>query len=104
MNEQPETSPGRAGEAGTADAEARIEVYRRRAPRFAPFILTGAALGVLIALVVAALPAGPPVAGGAEFSTRTVTGFLAMIFGLLGAVVGGATAVLLDRRSGRGGR
>jgi hypothetical protein len=70
-------------------------VTLRRAPRFGPFIVSGAALGALAALVVSLYLPDPQ---GLEVGARSVAGYLLAIGGLLGGVVGGAVAVLADRR------
>lgn len=66
----------------------------RRAPRFGPFIVSGAAVGALVALAVSLYLPDPQ---GMEVGARSVTGYLMAIGGLLGAVLGGGLAVLADR-------
>ena len=81
------------------DAARQIELASvRRAPRFRAFLWTGGVAGFAIGLLVAVLAPGSP---GSQFTDRTVAGFLAMALGLFGALVGGAVAVALDRRSPR---
>ena len=65
----------------------------RRAPRYGSFVVTGAAVGVVIAVI---LSLSRPATG--EFSRNSVIGYLAATLGLLGALLGAAVAVLLDRR------
>lgn len=66
----------------------------RRAPRYVPFLATGALLGLVAAVVLAfALPPVP------RLGTGSVLGYLAFVLGLVGALLGGAVAVLLDRRA-----
>ncbi|MGL5859119.1 MAG: hypothetical protein ACRC35_12085 [Angustibacter sp.] len=65
----------------------------RRVPRYRAFLGAGAGVGLLTAIVVGVTgPADPSVGRG------SVIGYLALLFGLLGAVTGGAVAVVLERR------
>jgi hypothetical protein len=72
------------------------EVSIRRAPRYARFLLAGAALGVIAALVATSVvPVDKNVGFGAMF------GYL-LLYGVpIGLALGAATAVLLDRRATR---
>jgi hypothetical protein len=72
------------------------EVSIRRAPRYARFLLAGAALGVIAALIATSVvPVDKNVGFGAMF------GYL-LLYGVpIGLAVGAATAVLLDRRATR---
>ncbi|MBO3083300.1 histidine kinase [Cellulomonas fengjieae] len=80
----------------------------RRAPKFSAFITVGALVGIVVALVLVALvrPEVPSVADGSGFisfldgegAVRTV---MAVAGAVLGGLVGGALAVLADRRSVR---
>ncbi|MGR2752669.1 hypothetical protein [Agromyces arachidis] len=71
----------------------------RRAPRYPAFILAGVALGVLVALVLTfAFPEN------AEFDRGQVFGFLLLWSGAIGAALGGAVALLVDRSLARRGR
>ena len=74
-------------------APAPVPVRLRRAPRYRAFVLTGALLGAL-AGIVASLLLGDP---DSLFSTGTTTGYLAAIGLLLGGLLGGTVAVLVDR-------
>lgn len=63
------------------------------APRYRSFLLAGVVVGLVAALVVTlAFPAG------AGYSRVQVFGYLAVSGGLLGALLGGGVAVLVDRR------
>ncbi|MEO7005486.1 MAG: hypothetical protein ABI275_09015 [Terrimesophilobacter sp.] len=75
---------------------AETEVSIRRAPRYARFLLTGAALGVIATLVATSVvPVDPNVGFGAMF------GYL-LLYGVpIGLGLGAGTAVLLDRRATR---
>ena len=72
------------------------EVSIRRAPRYARFLLAGAALGVIAALIATSVvPVDKNVGFGAMF------GYL-LLYGVpIGLALGAATAVLLDRRATR---
>jgi hypothetical protein len=65
----------------------------RQAPRYGSFVATGAILGVVLGIV---LSFSRPSTG--DFSQNSVVGYVAAILGLIGALIGGALAVLMDRR------
>ena len=68
-------------------------VTLRRAPRYRAFIGTGAAIGVILGVVLTgAFP------DDGHFSTAAVTGYLAVSLALVGALAGAGAAVLLERR------
>ena len=75
---------------------APVRVRLRRAPRYRAFVVAGAVLGA-IAGIVASLLLGDP---ASLFSAGATTGYLAAIGLLLGALVGGAVAVLVERLRG----
>lgn len=89
-----------------------VQVQLRRAPRFLPFMLTGAVLGLLIVVTIVLLRytpeeasttarrSLPTPAAAPEVSTRAVLGYLGSIGALLGGLAGAGLAVFLDRRSG----
>jgi uncharacterized membrane protein YgaE (UPF0421/DUF939 family) len=64
-----------------------------RRPKFGAFLITGAVIGLIVAIVVNQM--GPDPAG---YSGRTVFGFLGLAFAGLGALLAGIVAVLLDRK------
>jgi membrane associated rhomboid family serine protease len=66
---------------------------RRRAPRYGSFVVTGVIVGVVLALIVSL---SRPATG--QFSQNSVIGYVAAIFGLIGALIGAFAAILLDRR------
>ncbi|KQR08639.1 histidine kinase [Cellulomonas sp. Leaf334] len=80
----------------------------RHAPKYGAFIVTGALVGIVVALVLVAVvrPEVPWVADGSGFisfldgegAVRTV---MAVAGGVLGGFLGGLAAVLADRRSVR---
>jgi hypothetical protein len=80
----------------------------RHAPKYGAFITAGAVVGIVVALVLVAIirPEAPWVSDGSGFisfldgegAVRTV---MAVAGAVLGGFVGGALAVLADRRSVR---
>lgn len=78
------------------DALEHRDLVVRRAPRVQVFLLGGALLGVVVALVVALLgPANP------EFTVGSIFGYFVVVFGIVGVGVGALVWLLLDRRSRR---
>lgn len=72
----------------------RREVNVRRAPKYVPFLVLGALVGVAAAAAVAyALPGDP------SFDPGSVFGFFLIMFGGGGAILGAVLALVLDRRS-----
>ena len=72
----------------------RREVTVRRAPKYVPFLVVGALAGAVAAAIVAyAVP------GDASFDPGAVFGFFLIMFAAGGAILGGALALVLDRRS-----
>ena len=72
----------------------RREVNVRRAPKYVPFLILGALVGIAAAAVVAyAVPANPSFDAGAVF------GFFMVLFAGGGAILGAVLALVLDRRS-----
>lgn len=70
----------------------RDEVHVRRAPRILSFLLTGAALGAVVALLLTlAFPAN------GEFPASQVFGFLLLICAIAGGALGAVVALVLDR-------
>ncbi|MCW4385516.1 potassium transporter Trk [Salinibacterium sp. SYSU T00001] len=89
MSEQNETAPG---------SSAR-QVSIRRAPKVPVFLLLGALVGLLTALVLtAAFPVDPLVGFGATF------GYLCIYFIPAGLVLGALVALILDAASKRRAR
>jgi len=89
-------------------ARVAVPATVRRAPRYGAFMVAGALVGMVVGLVVALLSGGDgrvtsgdggvlPFLGG-QNGVRWV---LAVAIGVVGAFVGGALAVLADRRSTR---
>jgi hypothetical protein len=57
-------------------------------------VASGALLGIVLGVIVSL---SQPATG--QFSQNSVVGYVAAIFGLIGALAGAALAVLLDRRA-----
>lgn len=91
----------------TPHAEAHVdeivEARVRRSPRYGVFLALGAALGVLVAMILTfAIDSSARVAdNGAVYSQGQVFGFLALVGIAVGLAVGGLVALLLDRIIGR---
>lgn len=87
----------------TEHVDDHIETVRvRRAPKFSVFLLVGAALGLLAAMILTFSFDGTDYASpntGLVYSSGQVFGFLALIFVPVGLVLGAVVALLLDRRS-----
>jgi hypothetical protein len=91
-------SPGAAAnppEQAPAAAERR-GVIVRRAPRYVPFLILGALVGIAVA---AAIAFGLP--GDESYDPASVFGFFLVLFGIGGAILGGIAALVLDRLSVR---
>jgi hypothetical protein len=89
-----EASTGAAEEAPEAAPAPRVtrQVRVRRAPRYGAFLGTGAVVGLLAALVGGLTGPGDPSVGRGP-----LVGYLALSLGLLGALLGGGVAVLIER-------
>ena len=112
MSEQPDddtASPPRApadpsGPASRAVAPAQHQtpeprrVRLRRAPRYRAFVFTGVLAGLVIALVLSAVTAD-----SVQPTNRSVLVYLVLILALVGGVIGGGLALLVERPR-RGGR
>ncbi|GAA1347071.1 hypothetical protein [Falsarthrobacter nasiphocae] len=71
-----------------------LDATRRTAPRILAFVVLGAVLGIVVALVCAV------VAPGSEEYTRvSAFGYLAMLFAMVGAGLGGIAGLVIDRVS-----
>jgi hypothetical protein len=74
----------------------RRQVTVRRAPKYVPFLVLGALVGIAAAAVVAyGLP------GSDSFEPGAVFGFFMVMFAGGGAILGAILALILDRRSVR---
>ena len=65
---------------------------RRRLPRYPAFLVSGAAVGLVAALVLALGPGA-----GVDDQTRLLA-YLGALLGGIGALLGGLVAVLIDAR------
>ena len=109
----PEVVPENGQQDPVADSEADLAVTGgqdedrgtptqlrlRRAPRYRPFGLTGAFIGVVAGVVLAL-----SFTATSDYSMQTIAGYFAAMFGLLGLVLGLGVAVLIERRHARRGR
>jgi hypothetical protein len=89
-------SPGTAGNTPeqTPTVPARRGVTVRRAPKYVPFLVLGALLGIAVAAVIAfGLP------GDENYDPGAVFGFFLVLFGIGGAILGAIAALVLDRLS-----
>ena len=91
-----------------ARVEDRIESVRvRRAPKISVFLVLGAGLGILVALILTFAFDGSGDKSpntGLIYSQGQVFGFLALICVAAGVVLGAVVALILDRRSSRRAR
>ncbi|MFK4835003.1 potassium transporter Trk [Microbacterium sp. ZW T2_14] len=82
-----------------------IETARvRRAPKISVFLILGALLGVVVAMILTFAFNGTAEASpntGVEYSQAQVFGFLALICGTIGLALGAVVALIFDRRSRR---
>lgn len=88
-----------------AHTEHHAEAARvRRSPRYAVFCVTGAALGIIAALILTFAFDGTSEKSASTqvlYSTSQVFGFLALICVTIGIALGGVVALLIDRRLAR---
>lgn len=70
-----------------------VQLRMRRAPRYLPFGLSGALIGVIAGVVLAL-----SFSATSDYSIRTIAGYFAAIFGLVGALTALGLAVLIERR------
>lgn len=94
---------GRGSDAHEPNAviEDHIETVRvRRSPKYSVFLAAGAALGVLVAMILTFMfngTGGTSPNTGLVYSSSQVFGFLLLICITVGVVIGGVVALLLDR-------
>ncbi len=75
---------------------AHESVSVRRSPRYMRFLVVGASIGIVVALILTvAFPAN------ADFDRGQVFGFLLLFFGVIGLGLGAVVALILDRRAAR---
>ncbi|RKT31809.1 hypothetical protein DEU34_2885 [Microbacterium sp. AG1240] len=76
----------------------------RRAPKYSVFLVAGAALGIVIAMILTlafSRPAETSQYTGIEYAPMQVFGFIALICVPAGIAIGGVVALLFDRTVGR---
>lgn len=69
-------------------APERRKVYR--SPNIVAFLLTGAVIGIIAGAIIGAL------GDSGDYTDWSAVGYLAVVFGSLGAMLGGVAAVLAD--------
>lgn len=83
----------------------RIETAQvRRAPKYAVFLVLGAAIGVFVAMILTfAFDGQPDPALGQtmQYSQAQIFGFLALVCGVIGLGLGGVVALIFERTVGR---
>ncbi len=96
--------PADAASAPVADGV--VTATLRRSPKYTVFLLVGAAVGVLIALILTYAFHGTdqPSAAGYTYSQGQVFGFLILLCVPVGLVIFGGLALLLDRAGRRRAR
>lgn len=84
----------------SGDRSAQQQLRIRRAPKYSAFLVTFAALGVVVALILTLLFGPDPENNTSSFvfNDGQVFGFMALICGSIGLLLGGAIALLLDWR------
>jgi hypothetical protein len=87
-----------AAEGGAVTDPQRRRVRVRRSPKVGVFLLIGAVVGVVAAIVI--VNVGPD----SGDPTAQAIGFLAVLLGALGALLGGLVALVLDAVSERRAR
>jgi len=76
----------------------------RRAPKYSVFLVFGAALGILVAMILTFAFNGQPdpkLGQTMVYSQGQVFGFLALICGAAGLALGGIVALIFERTIGR---
>ncbi|MBG6059646.1 hypothetical protein RCH16_001996 [Cryobacterium sp. MP_M5] len=92
--EQPEQQVPESGEGEILVDQTRVTM--RRSPRYLNFMILGAVVGAILALV---LTVSFP--GNAEFAPSQVFGFLLLAGVVAGVTVGAVAAMVVDRVTGR---
>jgi hypothetical protein len=89
--------PGSPPETESPDPSGQVRQLRvRRSPKYAAFMVTGALMGLLVALLAGGTGAVDP-----QSSRLKLIGYLGMALVLLGGLVGAGIAVALERFSQR---
>jgi hypothetical protein len=88
------STAGAPAEPAVEEAPAYREVTVRRAPKFVPFMMLGAILGFLAALVIAYTgPADP------TLTRESILGFFTVAFAIPGLMLAALLVLVFDRRS-----
>lgn len=66
----------------------------RRAPKYVPFLIAGALVGVVAAAIFTSM--APP---SEQFTTSSIFGFFTVLLLVPGVILGAALALILDKRS-----
>ncbi len=97
-----EDGTGPAGSGESAPTQVR-RLRIRRSVNYPAFLLTGAVVGVIVGGLLEFLgPGGTTETGGAVYTAISSLSYLAMFFGLVGCLIGGIVALVLDRRRSSG--
>ncbi|MDQ0277975.1 putative membrane protein [Arthrobacter silviterrae] len=72
----------------------RRRVQLRRAPKYVPFLIAGALVGVVVAGILTLISPGIE-----NFDPSSIFGFFAVLLVLPGAGLGAVVALVIDRRS-----
>ena len=102
LNPLQDADPSDPSETVVEDHMQRVQV--RRAPKFSVFVIVGAALGLLTALILTFAYDGTfdqSPNTGMVYSQGQVFGFLSLILVAVGIAVFATIAIVLDRRSSR---
>ncbi len=70
------------------------EMSVRHAPRVWPFLIAGALVGVIAAIITVAVGEPPE-----DYGTGGAMGYFAIVFGIIGVGLAGILFLILDRRS-----
>ncbi|TFC87550.1 hypothetical protein E3T28_06015 [Cryobacterium sinapicolor] len=99
-DQQPEQQPeSGAGESAGESVVDKSTVTVRRSPRFFNFMLLGALIGAIAALVLTVV-----FPENAEFGATQVFGFLLLAFVTFGVTLGAVVAIIIDRVNSRRGK
>lgn len=101
MADAEETPPSTSASTNPSDesdaaSDAPQQMVVRRAPKIAPFLVTGAVFGIIVACFWVALQGSLE-----EYSQTQTLGFLAAVFAIIGLTVAALVWLFVDRRSKR---
>jgi uncharacterized membrane protein len=99
MTDSPEQQPAPDPEPAAQETVTSAEVRVRRSPRYFSFMITGAVVFAVIALILTfSFPANP------TYDRGSVFGFLLVICVTVGVALGAVLALILDRATSRRAR